>query len=257
MPGDLRRSLAGIQAILLDIEGTTTPIAFVYEVLFPFARKNLRRHIEQHASSIEYSVLFDRLRDEHAADRRAGETVPPWVETPHTARLASVASYSEWLMERDRKSTALKELQGRIWEEGYTRGELVGEVFDDVPGALARWHAQHVSIGIYSSGSALAQRLLFRHSSAGDLTRFLQWYFDTTVGAKIESDSYRRIATKMSMPAQAVLFVSDVIGELDAARGAGMQTTLSIRPGNTPLPHTSGYTTIRSFDELFNPASHG
>jgi enolase-phosphatase E1 len=248
---------AGIRAILLDIEGTTTPISFVVDVLFPFARKNLRRHIEQHATSIEYDALFERLRDEHATALRAGQAVPPWVDTPQTSRLASVASYSEWLMDRDRKSTALKDLQGRIWEEGYTRGELVGEVFDDVPGALARWHAQHLPVGIYSSGSVLAQQLLFQHSSAGDLTGFLNWYFDTAIGAKMESDSYRAIATKMAIPAEDILFVSDVTGELDAARSAGMQTTQSVRPGNTPQPHADGYTTIRSFDELSNLARRG
>jgi 2,3-diketo-5-methylthio-1-phosphopentane phosphatase len=241
-----------MRAILLDIEGTTTPIAFVTEVLFPFARRNLRRHIAQHASSSEYRELFDRLREEHAADSRPGEAAPPWIDTPDALRLESVAAYSEWLMDRDRKSNALKTLQGRIWEEGYTRGELVGEVFDDVPGALQRWHAQHLPIGIYSSGSVLAQQLLFRHSSAGDLARFLQWHFDTSIGVKTESDSYRRIATKMAIPAAAILFVSDVTGELDAARGAGMQAALSIRPGNKPLLHTGGYPVIRRFDELQN-----
>jgi enolase-phosphatase E1 len=239
-----------VQAILLDIEGTTTPISFVYDVLFPFARANLRRHIEQHATSIEYNPLFDRLRDEHVSAQRAGQPVPPWVDTPQTSRLASVANYSEWLMDRDRKSTALKELQGRIWEEGYVRGELVGEVFDDVPEAFARWHAQHLPIGIYSSGSVLAQQLLFRYSSAGDLTGFLRWYFDTAIGAKRERDSYRAIATQIAIPAPAIRFVSDVTEELDAAREAGLQTTLSIRPGNQPQPTADVYAAIRSLDEL-------
>ena len=247
---------AEIRAILLDIEGTTTPIAFVTEVLFPFARRNLRRHIAQHASSSEYTELFDRLREEHAADSRAGEAVPPWIDTPDASRLESVASYSEWLMDQDRKSNALKTLQGRIWEDGYARGELVGEVFDDVPGALERWHARHLPIGIYSSGSVLAQQLLFRHSSAGDLARFLQWHFDTAVGVKTESDSYRRIATRMAIPADAILFVSDVTGELDAARGAGMQAALSIRPGNKPPALTADYPVIRRFDELQNWTGH-
>lgn len=243
---------ARIQAILLDIEGTTTPIAFVYDVLFPYARSHWRRHIEEHATSPEYDALFDRLRDEHAADLRGGEAVPAWVDSPPAARLASVTSYSEWQMDRDRKSTALKTLQGRIWEEGYRRGELVGEVFDDVPGALERWHAQHMPTGIFSSGSVLAQQLLFRHSAAGDLTRFLQWHFDTSIGAKTDVDSYRRIATAMSVPTESVLFVSDVTAELDAARDAGMQTRLSMRPGNQPQPQAHGYTTIRTFDDLRN-----
>jgi enolase-phosphatase E1 len=245
---------ARIQAILLDIEGTTTPIAFVHEVLFRHARLNLRRHIEQHASSPGYDSLFDRFRDEHAGDRLAGQDVPPWVDAPHAARLASVATYSEWLMDRDRKSTPLKDLQGRIWEEGYGRGELVGEVFSDVPRALERWQAQHVPVGIFSSGSVLAQQLLFRHSSAGDLARFLRWYFDTTTGAKADTDSYRRIAAAMATPAGSIVFVSDVLRELDAARGAGMQTRLCIRPGNKPPPDGHGYAVIRSFDGLVDRA---
>ncbi len=244
------RAPAGIQAILLDIEGTTTPIAFVYEVLFPYARSQLRRHIEQHANSPEYETLFDGLRDEHAADRTAGEAMPPWIDAPHATRLASVANYCEWQMDRDRKSTALKALQGRIWEEGYGRGELVGEVFADVPGALERWRTQGLQIGIFSSGSVLAQQLLFRHSSAGDLTRFLQWYFDTTTGAKTDSNSYRRIAAAMGIPVGAILFVSDVTRELDAARSAGMNTRLSIRPGDKPPRQSHDYTMIRAFDNL-------
>lgn len=153
-------------------------------------------------------------------------------------------------MDRDRKSTALKVLQGKIWEEGYARGELVGDVFADVPGALERWRAQHLQIGIFSSGSALAQQLLFRHSSAGDLTRFLQWYFDTTTGAKTDSESYHRIATAMGLAPVAILFVSDVTGELDAARRAGMRTTLSIRPGNKPPPPEQGHPVVQTFDAL-------
>ncbi len=241
---------AGIQAILLDIEGTTTPLAFVVEVLFPYARRHLRRHVEQHATSPAYDGLFNRLRDEHAVDRSSGEAVPPWVDTPRDRRFASVVSYVEWLMDCDRKSPMLKALQGRIWEEGYALGELVGEVFADVPGALERWRARHVQLGIFSSGSVLAQKLLFEHSSAGDLTRFLQWYFDTTSGAKTDAESYRRIATTMAISTGEILFVSDVTRELDAARAAGMQTRLAMRPGNATPPHDHGYTVVRTFDDL-------
>jgi enolase-phosphatase E1 len=241
---------AGVQAVLLDIEGTTTPLAFVSDVLFPFARRNLRRHVEEHASAVEYPALFDRLRDEYDADDLAGEPVPEWADTPQESRLESVASYCEWLMERDRKSTAFKELQGRVWERGYASGELVGQVYDDVPGALARWQEQRLPIGIFSSGSVLAQQLLFRHSSSGDLGRFLEWYFDTTIGHKRDSESYRRIAAKMGVPAPAILFISDITDELAAARGAGMKTVLSIRPGNQPQADADAYWAIRTFDEL-------
>ena len=239
-----------IRAVLLDIEGTTTPISFVYEVLFPYARRHLRRYVEQHAASPGHAPLYDRVRDEHATDRAAAEAVPPWIDEPPAARAGSIVSYLEWLMDRDRKSTALKALQGLIWEEGYRAGDLVGEVFADVPAALARWRAHQIDAGIFSSGSVLAQQLLFRHSSEGDLTPLLRWYFDTTTGPKADPESYRRIAAAMGIPAASVLFVSDIKAELDAARTAGMQTRLAIRPGNPPPPLGHGHTEIRTFDEL-------
>jgi enolase-phosphatase E1 len=236
--------------VLLDVEGTTTPIAFVVDTLFPYARRRLRRHVEERAGSPEYDRLFDGLRREHDVDAGAGERVPPWVETPPASRFASVVSYTEWLMDRDRKSTALKDLQGRIWEEGYRRGELVGDVFPDVPAAFERWRAAGVRIGIYSSGSVLAQQLLFRYSSAGNLTGLLQWHFDTTTGPKTDVESYRRIAATMATASEAVLFVSDVAAELGAADAAGMQTRMMLRPGNRPPPLDHGFAVLRSLDEL-------
>ena len=189
--------------ILLDIEGTTTPIAFVTETLFPYARARLPAFL--------------------AREGRASETA---------AFLAE--------MDRDSKSTGLKELQGRIWEEGYASGELTGVVFDDVPRAFERWHAAGIPIGIFSSGSVLAQQRLFRHSTAGDLTRFLRWHFDTAVGPKQAPSSYTRIAEAVQRRPAEIVFVSDVAGELDAARDAGMQTIMTVRPGNAPQPaHTA------------------
>jgi len=237
-------------AILLDIEGTTTPLAFVKEVLFPYARANLRSHLEAHAGADQYEHLFTQLHDERMSTLRAGETVTPWADEPRSARLSSVAAYVEWLMDRDRKSTALKELQGWIWEEGYRRGELVGEVFPDVRRALHRWQKQDLPVGIFSSGSELAQRLLFGHSSAGDLTSFLRWYFDTRVGPKVDAESYRRIADSIGVSAEDILFLSDVTRELDAARAAGMQVGLVVRPGNAPVPPGHGYLAISSLDEV-------
>jgi enolase-phosphatase E1 len=241
---------AGAQAILLDVEGTTTPIAFVVEKLVPYAHARLRRHVAQNATTPEYARLFEQLRDEHARDREAGQPVPAWAETPVAARLASAVGYLEWLMDRDRKSTALKDLQGRIWEAGYRLGELEGDVFPDVPRAFERWHALGLQIGIFSSGSVLAQQLLFRHSTAGDLTGHLRWHFDTTIGAKIDGESYRRIAAAMTIPPPAVLFISDAVRELEAARAAGMQTRLSVRPGNAPPPDGHGHAVVRTFDDV-------
>ena len=238
------------EAILLDVEGTTTPIGFVVDVLFPYARKHVRQYLEHAATSSASTWLIDRLREEHEADRRAGEPVPVWVDAPPAALVDSASRYTEWLMDRDRKSTPLKTLQGKIWEEGYERAELVGEVFPDVPGALARWRAQGTQVGIFSSGSVLAQQLLFRHSTAGDLTPFIRWHFDTTIGRKADRDSYRGIAATLNMAPGAILFVSDIVAELDAARGAGLLTRLAIRPGNAPLPLGHGHPVVRTFEEI-------
>lgn len=236
-------------AILLDIEGTTTPLEFVKDVLFPYARTHLRSHLDAHAGAAEYESLFTRLHDEHALALGAGETVPPWTDHPHNA-LSGVIAYLEWLMDRDRKSPTLKELQGWIWEEGYQRGELIGQVFADVRPSLERWYKRNLPVGIFSSGSVLAQQLLFRHSSAGDLTTCLRWYFDTRVGSKTDSASYRRIAGSMGIRPENVLFLSDVTSELAAARTAGMQVRLAVRPGNAPVPTDHGYLEIHSLEEI-------
>jgi enolase-phosphatase E1 len=243
-------ALAGVQAILLDIEGTTTPISFVAGVLFPYARRHLRRHLDAHASAPEYARLFDALVREREADFLAGEPVPSWNDVPRVAQHESVVSYVEWLMDRDRKSAPLKTLQGWIWQEGYTSGELVGDVFDDVPRAFAHWQAAGLAIGIFSSGSVLAQQLLFRHSSMGDLTPFLSRYFDTTTGPKFARESYARIAEEWGVPSGAMLFVSDSPQELDAARGAGVQTRLAVRPGNVAPPPGHAHRVVRTFEEL-------
>ena len=234
--------------ILLDIEGTTTPIAFVTATLVPYARSHIRSYLERNGNSPQYAALLEGFRREHAADAQARQPVPPWSGTGLAAR-ASVETYAEWLMSHDRKSPALKELQGYIWEEGYKSGELVAPVYPDVPAAFNRWRDAGRSIAIFSSGSVLAQRWLFRCSSGGDLTPYLQWYFDTATGPKQDAASYARIARETSHAAADVLFISDVVPELDAARAAGMQTRLSLRPGNPPQ-RESDHQPITSFDEI-------
>jgi enolase-phosphatase E1 len=233
---------------LLDIEGTTTPIAFVTQTLFPYARTHLRSYLDRHGNSPHHLELLARFRQEHAADAQAHLDVPPWPEIDAAAR-ASVVAYVEWLMERDRKSTALKELQGHIWEEGYRSGELIAPVFPDVPRAFERWRAAGTDIGIFSSGSVLAQRWLFRCSSAGDLSSYLCCHFDTLAGPKQDSKSYERIAREADRRPAEILFISDVVAELDAARSAGMNTLLALRPGNPPQPEND-HRVVASFDEI-------
>jgi len=236
--------------ILLDIEGTTTPIDFVYKTLFPFARARVKDYLSGAWDELEVQTDLAQLRAERAADAAQGLN-PPMIDwESSTERLESTVAYIHWLMDRDRKTTPLKAIQGRIWQEGYEAGELLGEVFDDVPSAFARWRRQNNLICIYSSGSALAQKLLFAHTTAGDLSQYICRYFDTTIGHKIEADSYRRIAEELRLaPAEAV-FISDVVAELDAARAAGMKTILALRPGNHPVESPVTHPAVTSFASL-------
>ena len=241
----------GVGAVVLDIEGTTTPIAFVYEVLFPFARTNLRAYLQEHRRADALRAVLARLEEEWSADVEQGHAPPAWPAraTDGDDAEAGAAAYVEWLMDRDRKSQGLKALQGMIWERGYRQGVLQGEVFADVPAAVARWRVASIDVAIYSSGSELAQRLIFGHTKYGDLTPYFSRFFDTAVGAKVSSDSYRRIAGALVRSASEILFVSDVTTELDAAREAGLQVLLCVRPDNRPQPsHT--FPSVNSFEEI-------
>jgi enolase-phosphatase E1 len=199
--------------------------------------------------SADARALAHELAQEHAEEIRRGEAAPSWPE-PHPASAAPYVDYLTWLMDRDRKSPALKRLQGWIWEEGYQAGQLRGEVYPDVPRALRRWRAAGVSVSIYSSGSELAQRRLFESTGDGDLTPLVSRFFDTAVGNKRDPASYGRIARELGERPADILFVSDVTAELAAAREAGYQTRLSVRDGNPPQPDDQAYDTIRSFDEV-------
>src|SRR5260370_3661244 len=225
-------SNAGIRGILLDIEGTTTPISFVHEVLFPYARSRVRDYLATHFDSAETIADLARLRDEHALDVQEDREPPALVDGPRDTVIDSFVSYVLWLMDRDRKSPGLKSLQGRIWEQGYLDGSLTAPLFADVLPAIENARRAGLKIAIFSSGSVFAQRLLFAHTRAGDLTEFIDDYFDTTTGPKTARDSYPKIAISLALAATEVLFISDVIAELDAAHTAGMQTLLCVRPGN-------------------------
>lgn len=224
-----------VSTILLDIEGTTTPIAFVYEVLFPFAHQHANEFIQQHRESADVRLDIAGLKADYLADVASGNEPPTWQADADDSWLKSVTAYVHWQMKQDRKSTALKSLQGKIWEAGYRSGQLLSQVYADVPPALARWRKQQKKIYIYSSGSILAQKLLFAHTTHGDLSGYINGYFDTTTGPKRAAASYQAIAERIASPAVEVLFLSDVIAELDAARNAGLQTTLCVRPGNADV----------------------
>ncbi len=242
-------SAAGVRGILLDIEGTTTPIAFVHDVLFSYARSHVRKYLAEHIDSDELRADIAQLREEHAVDVAENLQPPALAKEPADIEIESTVAYVYWLIDRDRKSTGLKSLQGKIWRQGYLDGTLKAQIFADVAPALERWHSVGLRIVIFSSGSTLAQQLLFAHTEAGDLTGFISDYFDTTVGSKTDVESYRRIAAAVRLPANEVLFISDVVSELAAASAAGMKALLSVRPGNQPQDSVR-YQTLRSFDQL-------
>lgn len=234
-----------ICAILLDVEGSTTPIDFVHKVLFPYARSHAQGFLKRHESSPDIQKDVAALRREYLEDTRQNLNPP----VLNRIEPDSIVSYFHWLIDRDRKSTPLKSLQGKIWEEGYADSKLCAQVFEDVPAALNRWQKENKKIAIFSSGSVLAQRLLFAHTASGDLTRYLSAYFDTTIGTKTDPVSYQRIANAMQCSPSAIIFISDLVAELNAATCAGLRTLLCERPGNHPQPSNS-FQVIRSFAEV-------
>ncbi len=238
---------------LLDVEGTVAPLTLTTEVLFPYARRLFALFLERHRN--DESVRQDLVLLEAENRAETAEGAPRLTAIASPADTASprfrldAMMYIMWLMDRDRKSTALKSLQGKIWKAGFERGELKGTLFDDVPDALRRW-SEEARAAIYSSGSVEAQQLFFRYSTGGDLTALISAYFDTRIGAKMETASYAAIAKAMSVAPSEVLFCSDSVGELDAARAAGCGTRLVVRPGNAAVDDAHGHRAIESFANL-------
>jgi enolase-phosphatase E1 len=205
-------------AVLTDIEGTTTPIAFVHRTLFPFARARLPDFLAAHAANGAVAAIMQEVR--------AMEPGCPPLET-----------LLGW-MDQDAKVTPLKELQGLIWREGYAAGALHADIYPDVAGSLRDWHAAGVTLAVYSSGSVEAQKQLFAHTRDGDMTELFDGFFDTRIGAKREAGSYRAIAAELALPGKTILFLSDVEAELDAAEAAGLHTCQLVRPDDGTIAST-------------------
>jgi enolase-phosphatase E1 len=235
------------RSVLLDVEGTTSPISFVYGTLFPYARGHLNSFLRERSSDPMVTSAFQELRSTNPSDIPDGA---PAITGRDPIR--EIADYVLWLMDHDRKSAPLKVLQGLIWEQGFTQGELQSEVFDDVPACLLQWHEAGLQTAIYSSGSALAQKMMFTYTPYGDLTNLIAGYFDTGVGPKKQPQSYQRIVADLQVAAEQVMFVSDIAEELEAARTAGLGTALSIRPGNQAQNGAAKYRTIHSLADLFS-----
>lgn len=223
-----------IRAILTDIEGTTSSISFVKDVLFPYARAHLGDFVAARGDDPEVARWLTAAAQEAgiAADDRAAivETLRRWID-------------------EDRKATPLKALQGLIWEAGYRDGAYSAHVYPEVAARLRAWKAQGLPLYVYSSGSVAAQKLFFRYSEAGDLSGLFDGHFDTEMGGKRDSASYVRIASAMAQPPESILFLSDIVEELDAARAAGLQTVWLCRAPQA-CPAESTHRCVGDFDAI-------
>lgn len=221
-----------IRAIVTDIEGTTSSIRFVHDVLFPYARARMAEFVATHAELPEVREQLAAVGAEVGqalTDEQAVEVLLQWID-------------------EDRKITPLKALQGMIWQQGYQQGDFKGHVYADAYACLLDWQAQGIRLYVYSSGSVPAQQLLFGYSEFGDMTPFFTGYFDTRIGAKREADAYRRILEAIALPAAEVLFLSDISQELDAADEAGMHTCQLLRDGETVV--APNHPQARTFNDI-------
>jgi 2,3-diketo-5-methylthio-1-phosphopentane phosphatase len=249
-----------IKVVLLDIEGTTTSISFVADVLFPYARRELVSFLERTFDSAETQADIEELRKLAKIDLSSGNT--EIVQIPEAGAEKSVVLDSAIKnvlaqMNSDRKTTALKQLQGHIWRHGFESGELQGDLYDDVLEAFKNWKGS-IPIFIYSSGSIAAQKLLFGYNKHGNLSNYLIDHFDTTIGSKLEAESYNRIFDAIiksgvvaNLTKKEVLFATDNIKEAIAADEAGISTVVSIRPDTAPLPAEHKFHTSTSFADFW------
>ena len=232
-----------MSTILTDIEGTTSSISFVKDVLFPYARARLPGFVSAHGQRPEVRRWLDAVAIEIAAGACQDAVI--------------VEALQGWIDE-DRKHTALKALQGMIWQDGYRSADFTAHIYPDASTQLRAWHDAGLPLAVYSSGSVPAQKLFFGHSDAGDLTGLFSGWFDTEVGHKRDADSYREIARRLDRPAHDILFLSDVVEELDAARDAGLRTVLIDRLQDYPTPRTGeathGHVRVETFDRIEVPA---
>ncbi|WDI43224.1 acireductone synthase [Bremerella sp. P1] len=238
---------AAWNVILLDIEGTTSSVSYVFDVMFPYVLRELDNFLKCGWNEPELGPVLDLIAQDAGSEDFASWTADC---TDELQRREKVATEIRRLMDGDVKATGLKALQGLIWKDGFERGELVAQVYDDVPEALEAWTSAGLRVYIYSSGSIKAQKLFFGHSEAGNLLKYFSGHFDTTTGPKKEASSYNAIAAEVGEAAEKILFISDIVAELDAAKEIGMDTRLSIRPGNKPVEDGHAHQAITSFAQV-------
>jgi methylthioribulose 1-phosphate dehydratase / enolase-phosphatase E1 len=250
VPRPVTNSYRNYKHILLDIEGTLSPISFVKEILFPYSAAKVKQFLADNYENAKVAVLVRSLAEQAQQDAQSNNVVPV-VQSTQSPVLEEVEAYIQYLIASDRKLTAWKTMQGMIWESGYRSEEIVATVFDDIRRNFERLTRQeNLKISIYSSGSRFAQHLFFAHSNAGDLRPFLSAYFDTTIGLKGESKSYEEIALTLGTNNHEILFVTDILAEAQAAEAAGFEAFIASRPGNAVIAEAHDFKVIQSFDEL-------
>ena len=221
-----------IRAIVTDIEGTTSSLSFVKDVLFPYARRHMGNFVRAHAAEAKVAALLDDVRSQ--VDK-------------HLDLDGVITQLEQWI-DADQKITPLKSLQGLLWQTGYQQGDFKGHIYADARDRLSQWRQQGIDLYVYSSGSVYAQKLLFGHTEYGDLNALFSGYFDTRIGAKVDSDSYRRIAESIGIEPGEILFLSDIEAELDAARAAGMHTGWLVR--DTVPDAGASHRQVRDFTDI-------
>ncbi|XP_066136361.1 enolase-phosphatase E1 isoform X2 [Saccopteryx bilineata] len=253
---------AEVTVILLDIEGTTTPIAFVKDILFPYIKENVKDYLQTHWEEEECQQDVSLLRKQAEEDSLLDGAVPIPAASENGAddlqqTIQAVVDNVCWQMSLDRKTTALKQLQGHMWRAAFTAGRVKAEFFEDVVPAVRKWREAGMKVYIYSSGSVEAQKLLFGHSTEGDILELVDGHFDTKIGHKVESESYRKIANSIGCSTNNILFLTDVTREASAAEEADVHVAVVVRPGNAGLTddEKTYYSLITSFSELSLPSS--
>ena len=238
-----------ISHLLLDIEGTTCPVSFVSDTLFPYASKQLQTYIEKNYRDPDIKDILQNVIEKHNHDYNwlHGDSTRSLIRDPGED-LAAISNYLKHLINIDEKSTALKDLQGKIWNDGYARGEIISTLFPEAAACLKEWKTIGLTLAVYSSGSIKAQQLLYQHTTSGNLKPLFSHWFDTHTGPKKESRSYSQICKKMQAKPDSVLFISDSSEECDASNGAGLQTLFSKRKNNPNL-HNNGHRSIENLTE--------
>jgi enolase-phosphatase E1 len=237
------------RCVLLDIEGTISDIRFVYDVMFPYARREIPNYLDQHWRSEPVLESINLIARDAGFESAADWLSPNW-QTGEPAIKHKVCHHIDQLMSSDSKTTGLKDLQGLVWKSGFERHEIRAELFDDVVPSLENWKKIGLDLRIYSSGSVLAQRMFFEHTTLGNIGNLFTAHYDTTIGSKRESQSYNRIAEDCAYRPEEIVFLTDVHAEMVAANSIGMKTIVCVRPNNAPLPADFTGLTTTTFSDL-------